>query len=260
MIATQIGHSSTSAISIRGLDLANEVLGKFDFAEALALCATGRRPSAEERSMLNAILVVALDHGLTPGAIATRLTYMSAPESLAGAIAAGLLGAGSRFLGPATLAAQQFAEWTAALTDGDDADAYDRLAQRLAQPAPGAKLMGFGHPIHTEGDPRVPPLRELAKRNGFYGKDWRLADGLASLLAKRERPLPFNASGAIAVSILGMKLDPSLATSLVLVGRCGGLVAHLLEEMSSPIARQAWQLISAQEESGRHEGEQGAAS
>ena len=63
------------------------------------LTALGRLPSAPEKRMLNVLLVTVTDHGMTPSAIAARMTYFGAPEALQAAVAAGLLGAGSVLLG-----------------------------------------------------------------------------------------------------------------------------------------------------------------
>ena len=49
--------------------------------------------------LFRSVLAALADHGFTPTAIVTRLTYLSAPDSVQGALAAGLLGGGSRFLG-----------------------------------------------------------------------------------------------------------------------------------------------------------------
>ena len=64
---------------------------------------SGSPPSAGRRTgetrVFEAVLAALADHGFTPTAIVTRLTYLSAPDSVQGALAAGLLGGGSRFLG-----------------------------------------------------------------------------------------------------------------------------------------------------------------
>ena len=74
-------------------------MGKVGFGELAFWLVTLRRPTPSETRVFEAVLVALADHGFTPTAIAARLTYLSAPDSLQGALAAGLLGGGSRFLG-----------------------------------------------------------------------------------------------------------------------------------------------------------------
>lgn len=249
MIKSEIGHSTPSAITIRGLDLASDILGHLEFVEAMFLCALARRPTREEIAMVNALLVVALDHGLTPSSIAARLTFLSSPDNFPGAIAAGLLGAGSRYLGTSAKVARQFAGWTEALEFEGLDSAYDDVAAKViaTHKRTDTKLTGYGHPIHKPLDPRVQALRKVAVDNGFYGKGWRLADAIATRLSAERTAVPMNASGAVGVTILDMSLEPAFAIALTLVGRCGGLIAHLIEEMSSPIGQQIWQLIAMQD-------------
>src|SRR5689334_24400027 len=74
-------------------------MGKVGFGELAFWLVTLRRPTPAETRVFEAVLVALADHGFTPTAIAARLTYLSAPDALQGALAAGLLGGGSRFLG-----------------------------------------------------------------------------------------------------------------------------------------------------------------
>ena len=96
---TSLGTSDADHIRLLGQDLAADLMGKVGFGELAFWLVTLRRPTSGEVRVFEAVLVALADHGFTPTAIAARLTYLSAPDSLQGALAAGLLGGGSRFLG-----------------------------------------------------------------------------------------------------------------------------------------------------------------
>ena len=86
-------------IRLLGQDLTADLMGQVSFGELAFWLVALRRPTPSETRVFEAVLVALADHGFTPTAIAARLTYLSAPDSLQGALAAGLLGGGSRFLG-----------------------------------------------------------------------------------------------------------------------------------------------------------------
>lgn len=110
MIKTEIGQTTPERITVRGHDLVGELIGQIDFVDMLMLVTVGRRCVGNEKDMINAILVTVTDHGLTPSALAARLTFMGAPEAPQAAVAAGLLGAGSVFLGAMQDAAMMLEE------------------------------------------------------------------------------------------------------------------------------------------------------
>src|SRR4051812_50061893 len=98
---TGLGTSTSDSISLLGQDLANDLMGKVGFGELAFWLVAGRRPTAGEVRLFEAVVVAVADHGFTPTAVAARLTYPLAPDSLQGAPAARLLGGGSRVPGGA---------------------------------------------------------------------------------------------------------------------------------------------------------------
>lgn len=249
MIKTEIGFTTPDTITVRGRNLSTEVIGKLDFVDMIMLVTMGRCPTAPEKNMINALLVAACDHGLTPSALSARLTFLGAPEALQGAVAAGLLGAGSVFIGPTQNTAEMLTEAASAIPDDADdaaiADAADSLISSMR--AQGRRIYGLGHPIHADGDPRVATLRELARANGFYGKHWRLMDAVAAAFHARGKKLPMNAVAAIGAIVADMDLDPLMARGLMLTGRCAGLVGHVMEERQEPTGQQLWDLVLDQD-------------
>ncbi len=99
---TALSHHTTDAIYYREKNLVTDILkpgATPDFVAEAAAHILGRDVSDGERRVLNAIMITMMEHGFTPSAIATRSIYMSAPENMQGAVAAGLLAVGSQFVG-----------------------------------------------------------------------------------------------------------------------------------------------------------------
>jgi citrate synthase len=211
----------------------------------LCLTILGAFPNPCQRRMINLFLVTATDHGLTPSALATRLTLHGAPESLQGAVAAGLLGAGTRYLGAGEYAAKFLRQEVAELQSlqesaGGLMAAYaDRVVAR--ERSAGRRMPGFGHPIHVEADPRSAKVLEVARECGYVGIHCEFADALAAAATRAVgKPIPLNAAGVKAAVMLDMGLSPEFGKGLTLIARVAGLVAHIIEERKQPISQALW--------------------
>ncbi|HXF21458.1 MAG TPA: citryl-CoA lyase, partial [Streptosporangiaceae bacterium] len=134
---TSLGDSDADTITVLGHDLAADLMGQVSFGELAFWLVTQRRPTPSQVRVFEAVLVALAEHGFTPTAIAARLTYLSAPDSVQGALAAGLLGGGSRFLGVTEDCGQFLAAALAAAggpVPGSDAE-FDEVALAAVQRA-----------------------------------------------------------------------------------------------------------------------------
>ncbi len=237
---TGIGHSTTHTIEVCGRDLTGELMGTVDFAALFFLLVTSRLPGKGEARLFNSILVALADHGLTPSALAARLTYTGAPEAVQGAVAAGLLGGGSVILG-AIEEAGRMLRATSPAPDATDSD-LDALAGRIVDDHQGrkARIPGLGHPIHTEGDPRTARLCEIAAQEGLLGVHIRLMLRIQTAASARGQELPINAAGASGALLCDLGVDANALRGVALVARSAGLVGHLVEEARTPLGRWLW--------------------
>jgi citrate synthase len=239
-----IGSSTAESITIGGRDLPSEIMGRLTLTELAFLLTTRREPTPGERRLVDAVLVSLADHGLTPGALAARLTYTGAPEAIQGAVAAGLLGAGSVFLGPAGDTAQFLADALAGTAGADADDPQLReaaIAAVAARRAAGERVPGLGHPVHRVEDPRTPRIYELAAADGVLGPHLRLLRFVADAhAAATGTQLPINGAGAGGAALVDVGVPPGSVRGFVLIARTAGLVAHLAEEAEQPIGRRLW--------------------
>ncbi len=237
---TSLGTSDADTITLLGQNLADDLMGKVGFGELTLWMVTRRRPTPSEVRVFESVLVALADHGFTPTAIAARLTYLSAPDSLQGALAAGLLGGGSRFLGVTEDCGQFLAGVLAAAGDppADDAG-YDELALEAVRTARAAKkfVPGLGHPVHKVRDPRTPALIKIAGEEGLRGPHLRLFEAIGRVHPQvLGRTLPLNGAGACGAVLADLGLPLSLLRGFALLARAAGLLGQLAEEQRMPIA------------------------
>ena len=237
---TGIGKSDLDSITLLGHDLADELLGKISFGELSYWLMTKRRPSAGQLAMFEAVLVALADHGFTPTAITARLTLLSAPDSIQGALAAGLLGGGSRFLG-VTEDCANFLH--SAITDLDelpnDARHWDEVASNVVAAArtAGRLVPGLGHPVHKTGDPRTPVMFQLARDHQVYGPHLELFAAIGRVHpAVLGKTLPLNGAGVCGAVLADIDVPIAAVRGVALLARCAGLLGHLAEEMNDPVA------------------------
>lgn len=241
---TGIGTSDADSIHLLGHDLARDLLGSITFGELAYWLITKRRPTHGQRAMFEAVLVALADHGFTPTVIASRITLLSAPDSLQGAVAAGLLGGGSRFLGVTEDAALFLHRVIAGLDPlPDSPEGWDVIAaEAVAETKAGGRFVpGLGHPVHKHLDPRTPVLFALAREHGVFGPHLALFEAIGRAHpAVLGRALPLNGAGVCGAVLADIEIPLGVTRGVALLARCAGLIGHLAEELTDPIAAQIY--------------------
>jgi citrate synthase len=246
---TSLGVSTVDTITLMGKDLAGELMGKVGFGELAYRLITLREPTPGQARVFDTVLVALADHGFTPTAIAARMTYLSAPDAIQGALAAGLLGGGSRFLGVSEdTGAFLHDALDSAETLPEDEAGWDRLATEavLARRNAGGFVPGLGHHLHKNGDPRTPVIIDIARQEGQYGPYLALFEAIGrvapSVLGKSP---PLNGAGACGAALADIGIPLELLRGVVLLARCAGLLGHIADEIRNPVANAIFHTVES---------------
>jgi citrate synthase len=256
---TSLGTSDADTITLLGHDLAADLMGKVSFGELALWLVTQQRPTQQQVRVFEAVMVALAEHGFTPTAIAARLTYLSAPDSVQGALAAGLLGGGSRFLGVTEDTGRFLGDALATVGQGgeggessrggggggggggelptDDAgwDVLALAAVRRAREA-GRLVPGLGHPVHKVTDPRTPVLINIAEEAGLRGPHLRLFEAVGRVHPQvLGRTLPLNGAGVCGAALADLGLPVGTLRGFALLARTAGLLGQLAEEQRHPL-------------------------
>ncbi len=221
---THIAQAYPDRVEVRGRDLTGDLMGRLTFTEYFHLLLTGREPTEDQRFFLDLLLVSIAEHGMMPTNVAARMTLAADPESLQGAVAAGILGAGPVVLGTSEECARLLA------SGGDPAERVREIR------AAGGKVPGFGHPVHTPVDPRAERILELADERGVSGRNVAAARAYRDkVAAEYGKPLTMNVAMPIAAVLLDLGFDPAVVKAVPILARTAGLLAHLAEEREHPL-------------------------
>ena len=232
---SHISQAYPDRVEVRGRDLTGELMGRLSFTEYFHLLLTGREPTEDQRFFLDLLLVAIAEHGMMPTNVAARMTLAADPESLQGAVAAGILGCGPVILGTAEGCARLLEAAQERVASGQAPEAVAEETARAIR-ASGERLPGFGHPVHRPLDPRAERILELADARGVSGPHVLLArcirDAATDAWGKR---LTLNVSMPIAAVMLDLGFPSTAVKAVPILARTAGLLAHLAEEQEDPL-------------------------
>jgi citrate synthase len=238
---THISHAYPDRVEVRGRDLADDLMGRLTFTEYFHLLLTGEEATEEQRFFFDLLLVSIAEHGLMPTNVAARMTLAADPDSLQGAVAAGILGCGPVILGTS----EECARLLEANLGRDPVEIAGGVHAR------GEKMPGFGHPVHRPVDPRAQRIIELADAHRVSGPHTKLARELRDAVAAVwGRPLTMNVSMPIASVLLDLGYPVITVKAIPILARTASLLAHLAEEQQYPIGLE---LAAAAEEAVEYE-------
>ncbi len=202
---------------VYGYDL-TRLAGDASFTKTIYLILKGEMPDKNAEKMLDAMLAIAIDHGVEPSSVVAARNVYSGGSPLQAAVAAGTLAFGEYHGGAIEAAMENFREYL-----GSAKKMVDEFAKS------GKRIAGFGHRLY-DVDPRTERLIELSKDYGFYGKYVKFAKSLEEELSSGSKKLPLNIDGIFAALLLEMGFNPKVGKGFFIIARIPGLVAHVVEE------------------------------
>ena len=196
------------------------------FAANLLWMLRGEEPSPQLERAMDVSLTLYAEHEFNASTFAARVitsTLSDLHSSIAGAIGAlkGPLHGGAN---------ERVMEVLQEVGTAENAEPWIR--QALAEKR---RIMGFGHRVYKEGDPRArflkPLCKELAVETGHEEME-NMAEVIERIVVE-EKGLPPNLDWPSARLYHYMGLDVTIYTPLFVVSRVTGWAAHVIEQMEN---------------------------
>jgi citrate synthase len=196
------------------------------FAANFLYMLTGKDPEPIEIEAFNKALVLHADHELNASTFTARVCVATLSDVYSGVTAA--IGA---LKGPLHGGAnEQVMKMLTEIGSVDKAEPYilDKLEKK-------EKIMGFGHRVYRQGDPRAKHLKEMSKKltelrgeSKYYEMSVKVEEVFTA-----NKGLPPNVDFYSASVYHSLGIDHDLFTPIFAVSRVSGWLAHILEQYSN---------------------------
>jgi len=192
-------------------------------AHNLLYMLTGEEPAEVAVQAMDKALVLHADHELNASTFAARVTVATLSDIYSGVCSA--IGA---LKGPLHGGANE-----AVMIMLDEIGTPDRVESYIMDKLGNKeKIMGFGHRVYRNGDPRAKHLQEMSRKLGELKGDTRLYEMSVQIeaLVTGQKGLKPNVDfySASCYTMLGIPRD--LFTPLFAISRVSGWTAHILEQ------------------------------
>ena len=177
-------------------------------------------------ALLNAALVLLVDHDLASSTFAARIAASTRADPYA-VVMAGLGVVAGPLHGGASRAAWEM--YDAAGRAGTGA----ALAAVLRE---GGRYPGFGHLLHSRGDPRATALLSLVRRELSGRREVAVVDDVLAAVRRRSSIQP-NVDAALAALAYATGMPPDAGEAIFTIARTAGWLAHAIEEYEQPPLR-----------------------
>ncbi|MCV3741604.1 methylcitrate synthase [Lentilactobacillus hilgardii] len=187
---------------------------------------SGKRPTAEQVSMFNTVMVLHADHEFNASTFTARVVastksdYYSCLTAAVCALKGPLHGGANE---------QVFKMLETIRETGQDPVQY--VERRITS---GHKIMGFGHRVYKDGDPRAAILREIARKIAHEtGNDpyFVLQEQIRDYMFKKTHLHP-NVDYYTALIYHCFNLDRQTFTTMFAACRTAGWLAHIIEQQA----------------------------
>ena len=184
----------------------------------------GAMPEAEHAQAFDTTLIVQADHELSASTFAARVTVATLSDMYSGVVSAigtlkGPLHGGAN---------EQVMRMLQAMGSDENVEPYLMAALARKQ-----RIMGFGHRVYKDGDPRARVLQPLARSLGEASGQphwYTMAVRMQELMAQEKGLVPnVDFYAAPVYYALGLPID--MFTPAFVLSRVAGWTAHIMEQL-----------------------------